>query len=71
MNLVGPQVAEAAREASIACYLRGAEWAAQRGIVIADTNFEFGMVNGPWCWPTRCLPRTRPASGPPRCGPRG
>ena len=40
------QVAEAVREASIACYLRGAEWAAQRGIVIADTKFEFGMVNG-------------------------
>ena len=46
VNLVGVQVAEAAREASIACYLRGAEWAAQRGIVIADTKFEFGMVNG-------------------------
>jgi len=46
VNLVGIQVAEAAREASIACYLRGAEWAAQRGIVIADTKFEFGMVNG-------------------------
>jgi len=46
VDLVGVQVAEAAREASIACYLRGAEWAAQRGIVIADTKFEFGMVNG-------------------------
>ena len=46
VNLVGVQVAEAAREVSIACYLRGAEWAAQRGIVIADTKFEFGMVNG-------------------------
>ena len=46
VNLVGVQGAEAAREASIACYLRGAEWAAQRGIVIADTKFEFGMVNG-------------------------
>ena len=46
VNLVGVQVAEAVREASIACYLRGTEWAAQRGIVIADTKFEFGMVNG-------------------------
>ena len=46
VDLVGVQVAEAAREASIACYMRGAEWAAQRGIVIADTKFEFGMVNG-------------------------
>ena len=43
---VGTEVAEAARDASIACYLRGAEWAAERGIIIADTKFEFGMVDG-------------------------
>ena len=46
VDLVGTEVAEAARDASIACYLRGAEWAAERGIVIADTKFEFGMVDG-------------------------
>ena len=46
VDLVGTEVAEAAREASIACYLRGAEWAAERGIIIADTKFEFGMVDG-------------------------
>ena len=46
VDLVGTEVAEAAREASIACYLRGAEWAAERGLIIADTKFEFGMVDG-------------------------
>ena len=46
VDLVGTEVAEAAREASIACYLRGAEWAAKRGLIIADTKFEFGMVDG-------------------------
>ena len=46
VDLVGTEVAETARNASIACYLRGAEWAAERGIVIADTKFEFGMVDG-------------------------
>lgn len=46
VDLVGNEVAEAAREASITCYLRGAEWAAERGLIIADTKFEFGMVDG-------------------------
>ncbi|MDG2428598.1 MAG: phosphoribosylaminoimidazolesuccinocarboxamide synthase [Acidimicrobiales bacterium] len=45
-DLVGAEVAEAVREASITCYLRGAEWAAERGVIIADTKFEFGMVEG-------------------------
>ncbi|MDP6866990.1 MAG: phosphoribosylaminoimidazolesuccinocarboxamide synthase [Acidimicrobiales bacterium] len=46
VDLVGTEVAEAARDASITCYLRGAKWAAERGIIIADTKFEFGMVDG-------------------------
>ena len=46
VDLVGTEVAETVRDASIACYLRGAEWAAERGIIIADTKFEFGMVDG-------------------------
>ncbi len=46
VDLVGTEMAEAAREASITCYLRGAEWAAERGLIIADTKFEFGMVDG-------------------------
>jgi len=46
VDLVGSEVAEAAREVSITCYLRGAEWAAERGLIIADTKFEFGMVDG-------------------------
>ena len=45
VDLVGTEVAEAARDASVACYLRGAEWAAERGVIIADTKFEFGMVD--------------------------
>ena len=45
VDLVGTEVAEAVRDASITCYLRGAEWAAERGVIIADTKFEFGMVD--------------------------
>ena len=46
VDLVGSEVAALAREASLACYQQGAEWAAERGILIADTKFEFGMVDG-------------------------
>ena len=28
------------------CYQRGADWAAERGIIIADTKFELGLIDG-------------------------
>ncbi|NLD75170.1 MAG: phosphoribosylaminoimidazolesuccinocarboxamide synthase [Acidimicrobiales bacterium] len=46
VKLVGPDLAAQARDVSIRVYQRGAEWAAERGIVIADTKFELGMVDG-------------------------
>jgi phosphoribosylaminoimidazole-succinocarboxamide synthase len=46
VSLVGPEVARAARDISLAAYARGAEWAAERGIVIADTKFELGFIDG-------------------------
>jgi phosphoribosylaminoimidazole-succinocarboxamide synthase len=46
VDLVGRELAEQAREVSIRVYQRGAEWAAERGIVIADTKFELGLVDG-------------------------
>jgi phosphoribosylaminoimidazole-succinocarboxamide synthase len=39
---VGKDVARQVRDASIALYTRAAEFAATRGIIIADTKFEFG-----------------------------
>jgi len=41
---VGTSLAEKLRELSIALYERGAAIAGQRGIIIADTKFEFGTV---------------------------
>ena len=41
---VGTSLAEKLRELSIALYERGAAIAGQRGIIIADTKFEFGIV---------------------------
>ncbi|MBA3282663.1 MAG: phosphoribosylaminoimidazolesuccinocarboxamide synthase, partial [Acidimicrobiia bacterium] len=45
-DLVGREVAEQARDISIGIYQRGADWAAERDILIADTKFELGMVDG-------------------------
>jgi phosphoribosylaminoimidazole-succinocarboxamide synthase len=45
-DLVGQEVAEQARAISLALYRRGAELALQRGIIIADTKFELGLLDG-------------------------
>ena len=46
VELVGADVATRARDLSLALYTRGAEWAAARGIIIADTKFELGFIDG-------------------------
>jgi phosphoribosylaminoimidazole-succinocarboxamide synthase len=42
-DMVGAELAEQVRDLSIKIYLHGAEYARQRGIIIADTKFEFGL----------------------------
>jgi phosphoribosylaminoimidazole-succinocarboxamide synthase len=46
VDLVGEELATRARDASLELFSRAAAWAAERGIVIADTKFEFGCVDG-------------------------
>lgn len=46
VNLVGRTMAEKLRDVSLAVYQRGADWARERGIIIADTKFELGLVDG-------------------------
>ncbi|MDP6648715.1 MAG: phosphoribosylaminoimidazolesuccinocarboxamide synthase [Acidimicrobiales bacterium] len=46
VDLVGADLAEQACAVSLECYRRGADWAAERGIIIADTKFELGLVDG-------------------------
>ena len=46
VELVGVELAEQAREMTLALYNAGAAWAADRGIIIADTKFELGLVDG-------------------------
>ena len=46
VELVGADIADRARAISLELYQRGAALAAERGIIIADTKFELGVVDG-------------------------
>ncbi len=43
-GLIGPDLAARVRTASLALYQRGCERALERGIILADTKFEFGLL---------------------------
>ena len=45
-ELVGKELAEEARRISLAAYEKGRDLAASRGIIIADTKFELGIIDG-------------------------
>jgi phosphoribosylaminoimidazole-succinocarboxamide synthase len=45
-QLLGADLAAQVRDLSLAVYRFGAEWADQRGIIIADTKLEFGLHDG-------------------------
>jgi phosphoribosylaminoimidazole-succinocarboxamide synthase len=46
VDLVGHEIASRARDISLSLYTRGAALARERGIIIADTKFELGVVDG-------------------------
>jgi len=45
-ELIGHDLAARLRDLTLAIYRRAAEYALSRGIIIADTKFEFGFVDG-------------------------
>jgi phosphoribosylaminoimidazole-succinocarboxamide synthase len=45
-QIVGADIAEQARAASLKIYRFAREYALKRGIIIADTKFEFGLLDG-------------------------
>jgi len=45
-DLIGVDLAEELKKISIAVYRRASDYALQKGIIIADTKFEFGIDNG-------------------------
>ncbi len=48
-------MAEQARDVALTLYQRGLEHALERGIVIADTKFEFGIADGQLMLIDECL----------------
>ena len=55
VELVGPHLAAQARDAALNLYKRARDYAAARGIVIADTKFEFGTIDGRLVLIDECL----------------
>ncbi|MGB6428967.1 MAG: phosphoribosylaminoimidazolesuccinocarboxamide synthase [Candidatus Acidiferrales bacterium] len=47
---IGAELAESVRSLSIELYRRATEYAAPRGILLADTKFEFGLLDGELIW---------------------
>jgi phosphoribosylaminoimidazole-succinocarboxamide synthase len=45
-QIVGEEIAEQARSASVKLYRFARDYARRRGIIIADTKFEFGLLDG-------------------------
>jgi len=45
-KILGDEMAERVRELSLQIYSAGRDHATQRGIIVADTKFEFGVVDG-------------------------
>jgi len=43
---IGPQLAARVKDLSLNLYRRALDWAKPRGIIIADTKFEFGLADG-------------------------
>jgi phosphoribosylaminoimidazole-succinocarboxamide synthase len=76
IDLVGKEAAEAAAELCLAAYVRAAARAEEQGIVICDTKFELGYIDGALSlcdevltpdssrfWPADdCAPGTNPPS---------
>ena len=46
VEIVGQEIADALKENTLKVYSTAADYAATKGIILADTKFEFGMLNG-------------------------
>ena len=54
-GIVGEDIASQLRDLSLKIYTAAAEYAATRGIIIADTKFEFGIIDGKVTLIDECL----------------
>ncbi|RVU97529.1 phosphoribosylaminoimidazolesuccinocarboxamide synthase [Coriobacteriales bacterium OH1046] len=55
VGIVGAELGSQLRAASLAIYTAAAEYARSRGIIIADTKFEFGLIDGELTLIDECL----------------
>jgi phosphoribosylaminoimidazole-succinocarboxamide synthase len=49
-DLIGAQLTAKLRDLTLGIYATAAEYARERGIIIADTKFEFGLLDGEVIW---------------------
>jgi phosphoribosylaminoimidazole-succinocarboxamide synthase len=54
-QILGDEIANRVKRLSLEIYLRGSEHAAQKGIIVADTKFEFGTIDGELFLIDECL----------------
>ena len=54
-ELVGSRLAEAIRETSLSLFTQGSDFAYDRGIIVADTKFEFGVIDDQLLLIDECL----------------
>ena len=54
-ELVGSRLAEAIRETSLSLFTQGSDFAYDRGIIVADTKFEFGVIDDQLVLIDECL----------------
>jgi phosphoribosylaminoimidazole-succinocarboxamide synthase len=50
VDLIGKERAERVRDVTLELYRRASEYARPRGIILADTKFEFGLLDGKLIW---------------------
>ena len=50
VSLIGKELAEKVRAVSLELYARAADYAGPRGIILADTKFEFGLLHNELIW---------------------
>ncbi|MDM8302320.1 phosphoribosylaminoimidazolesuccinocarboxamide synthase [Collinsella tanakaei] len=55
VEIVGEDIASQIRDLSLKIYTAAADYAATRGIIIADTKFEFGLIDGKVTLIDECL----------------
>ena len=73
-DLIGKDLADRVRSITLEIYRRAAAYAEPRGILVADTKFEFGLLNGELIWidealtpdSSRCCPTPQYKPGGPQ-----